>query len=166
MANIRKHVIGVQDKKVTDFKFPQALIAFLVVKLCTGVPILRMPDQYSSFLQQRSVILDQMAALDRMERGRLFEQFFKGQKDGQSVTWGPYYVLQRRHGDKVLKERVPAERLPTLQADIQHHQQFQELAERYAQITEEMTRLQDADPELKKKPKLSKPTNFRKPRRS
>ncbi|MGO8699498.1 MAG: DUF6788 family protein [Limisphaerales bacterium] len=125
-----------------------------------------MPNQYSALLQQRSVLLDQMAALDRMERGRLFEQFFKGQKDGQPVSWGPYYVLQRRFGNKVLKERVPAERLPTVQADIQHHQQFQKLADRYAEITEEMTRLQDADPELKKKPSPSKPTNSRKPRRS
>jgi hypothetical protein len=61
---------------------------------------------------------------------------------------------------------VPAERLPTVQADIEHHQQFEKLADRYAEITEEMTRLQDADPELKKKPRPSKAINSRKPRRS
>jgi len=95
-----------------------------------------------------------MAALDRMERGRLSEQFFKGQKDGQPVTWGPYYVLQRRVGQRILKERVPLDHLPTVPADIQRHQEFQRLADRYAEITEEMTHLQDSDPELKKNSRL------------
>lgn len=95
-----------------------------------------------------------MASLDRMERGRLSEQYLKGEKDGQPVTWGPYYVLQRRVGEQVIKERVPGDRVPTVQADIQRHQEFQKLAERYAEVTEEMTHLQDADPELKKNSRL------------
>jgi hypothetical protein len=107
-----------------------------------------------------------MAALDRMERGRLSEQFLKGEKDGHPVMRGPYYVLQRRLGREILKERVPLDRLPTIQADIQRHQEFQKLADRYAEITEEMTHLQDADPELKKNSSATKPTSSRKPRRS
>jgi hypothetical protein len=121
---------------------------------------------YSSLQQQRSVLLDQMAALDRMEQGRLSEQFLKGEKDGQPVTRGPYYVLQRRLGRKILKERVPRDRLPVVQADIKGHEEFQQLAGRYVQITEEMTRLQDAEPELKKKPSPSKPISSRKRKRS
>lgn len=109
-----------------------------------------MPHSYATLQQERSELLNHMASLDRMERGRLSEQYLKGEKDGQPVTWGPYYVLQRRVGEQVVKERVPADRVPTVQADIQRHQQFQRLAERYAEITEEMTHLQDADPELKK----------------
>jgi len=125
-----------------------------------------MPDAYSVLQQQRSVLLDQMAALERMERGRLSEQFLKGEKEGQPVTRGPYYVLQRRLGQQILKERVPLDRLPTVQADIQHHQEFQKLADRYAEITEEMTHLQDADPELKKKSSPTKPISSKKPKRS
>ena len=66
-----------------------------------------MPDAYSSLLQKRSGLLDQMAGLDRMERGRLSEQFLKGQKDGQPVTWGPYpaILILRRIGEAgVLRE--------------------------------------------------------------
>jgi hypothetical protein len=107
-----------------------------------------------------------MAALDRMERGRLSEQFLKGQKDGQPVLRGPYYVLQRRWGEQILKERVPRDRLPLVQADIQRHEQFQKLADRYAEVTEQMTHWLDAQPELKKKPSTSKTTSSRKPRRS
>ncbi|MDA1272883.1 MAG: hypothetical protein O2960_02355 [Verrucomicrobia bacterium] len=66
-----------------------------------------MPDSYSLLQRQRSVLLGQMAALDRMERGRLSEQFLKGEKDGRPVTRGPYYVLQRRLGQQILKERDP-----------------------------------------------------------
>ncbi len=109
-----------------------------------------MPASYAALEQERSELLNQMASLDRMERGRLSEQFFKGEKDGKPVTWGPYYVLQRRVGEQVIKERVSAERVSTLKADILQHQEFQRLAERYAELTEEMTHLQDADPELKK----------------
>jgi hypothetical protein len=125
-----------------------------------------MNDTYSSWQQQRSSLLDQMAALDRMERGRLSEQFLKGQKDGQPVLRGPYYVLQRRWGEQILKERVPRDRLPLVQADIQRHEQFQKLADRYAEVTEQMTHWLDAQPELKKKPSTSKTTSSRKPRRS
>jgi hypothetical protein len=110
-----------------------------------------MNDHYTALQQERSVILEQMAALERMERGRLSKQFVKGQKEGEPVTRGPYYVLQRRSGQQVLKERVPLERLPTVQADILRHEEFKKLADRYAQITEEMGRLQDAQPEIKKK---------------
>jgi hypothetical protein len=125
-----------------------------------------MNDTYSSWQQQRSSLLDQMAALDRMERGRLSEQFLKGQKDGQPVLRGPYFVLQRRWGEQILKERVPRGRLPLVQADIQRHEQFQKLADRYAEVTEKMTHWLDAQPELKKKPSTSKSTSSRKPRRS
>jgi hypothetical protein len=125
-----------------------------------------MNDTYFALQQQRSSLLDQMAALDRMERGRLSEQFLKGQKDGQPVLRGPYYVLQRRWGEQVLKQRVPRDRVPLVQADIHRHEQFQQLADRYAEITEQMTHLLDAQPELKKKPSTSKSTSSRKPRRS
>lgn len=125
-----------------------------------------MPDNYATLQRQRSHILDQMAALDRMERGRLCEQFLKGTKDGQPVSWGPYHVLQRRLGQKVLKKRVPAARLPAVQADIQRHEQFLKLADHYAELTEAMTHLQDATPELKKKPMPSRTMSFRRPKPS
>ena len=125
-----------------------------------------MPNDYASLKQQRTVLLDQMAALDRMERGRLSEQFLHGQKHGLPATWGPYYVLQRRLGRQIVKERVPRDRLAAVQADIRRHEEFQQLAQRYAEITEQMTRLEDARPDSKKKPPPFKPISSRKRRRS
>ena len=125
-----------------------------------------MPNDYAALQQQRTALLDQMAALDRMERGRLSEQFLHGLKDGQEVRWGPYYVLQRRLGRKVLKKRVPAGRLAVVQADIRRHEEFQQLAQRYAEITEQMTGLEDARPDSKKKPPPFKPISSRRRKRS
>ena len=107
-----------------------------------------------------------MASLDRMERGRLSEQFLKGTKAGKPVLWGPYFVLQRRQGKAHVTERVPAERVPLIQSDIDNHLRFETLADRFAQATEELTRLRDGDPGSKKNARTSKPTNSRKPRHS
>jgi hypothetical protein len=147
----------VQDKKVTENGVRLDIPLFLFARLCTIVHNITMPDDYATLTQRRTALLDQMAALDRMERGRLSEQFLHGLKDGRKMTWGPYYVLQRRRGRQIVKKRVPADRLAAVQADIRRHEEFQQLAQRYAEITEEMTRLEDARPELKKKPPPFKP---------
>jgi hypothetical protein len=43
-----------------------------------------MPDSYSTLKQQRTALLDQMAALDRVERGRVSEQFLQaGRRTGR-----------------------------------------------------------------------------------
>jgi hypothetical protein len=125
-----------------------------------------MNTQIKQLIEARAKILAEMSTLDRMERGRLSEQFLKGTKAGKSVLWGPYFVLQRRHGKAHVTERVPAERVPLVQQDIENHVRFEALADRYAQVTEELTRLRDGDPEAKKNARISKPTNSRKPRPS
>jgi hypothetical protein len=125
-----------------------------------------MPDDYAILKEQRTALLDQMAALDRMECGRLSEQFLHGLKDGRKVTWGPYYVLQRRLGGQIVKKRVPADQLALVQADIRRHEEFQQLAQRYAEITGQMTRLEDAQPDSKKKPPPFKPISSRRRKRS
>ena len=157
---------GVRVQKVTKCGDSEAAVVFARLFVYLSTQLIRMNATYSSLQQQRALLLNQMAALDRMERGRLSEQFLQGQKDGQPVTRGPYYVLQRRLGREILKERVPLVRLPVVQADINAHEEFQRLAGRYAQVTEEMTHLQDTDPDFKKKPSPSKPISSRKPRRS
>jgi hypothetical protein len=155
----------VQDKKVTEKGVRLDFPLFLIAELCTWVHNMTMPDHYATLKQQRAALLDQMEALDRMERGRLSEQFLHGLKEGRKVTWGPYYVLQRRLGGQIVKKRVPADRLAVVQADIRRHEEFQQLVERYAQITEEMTHLEDVRPELKKKPSPCKPISSRRRRR-
>jgi hypothetical protein len=125
-----------------------------------------MNSKHSQLLADRARILEAMSLLDRMERGRLSEQFLKGRKDGKAVLWGPYFVLQRREGKKHVTRRVPAAQAPLIQKDIDGHIRFEELAGQYAQVTEELTRLQDEDPESKKKSKPSNKAGSRKPKPS
>ena len=50
---------------------------FALAWLCTIVHNTPMPNEYAGLEKQRSHILEQMAALDRIERGRLSEQFLQ-----------------------------------------------------------------------------------------
>ena len=125
-----------------------------------------MNTQIKQRIEMRAQILGEMATLDRMERGRLSEQFLKGTKAGKAVLWGPYFVLQRRQGKAHVTERVAAERVPLVQRDIDNHVRFEALADRYAQVTEELTGLRDGDPDSKKNARFSRPTSSRKPRPS
>jgi hypothetical protein len=121
-----------------------------------------MNSKIPDLLKTRAQILEQMSALDRMERGRLSQQFLKGTKNGKSILWGPYYVLQRRQGRAHLTQRVPLEEVPRIQENIDNHIRFQKLADQYAQVTEELTRLEQGHPDSKKNFKRSNPTTSRK----
>lgn len=117
-------------------------------------------------MKTRTQILEEMASLDRMERGRLSQQYLKGMKDGKPVSWGPYYVLQRTEGRKHITRRIPADRAPIIQRDIDNHIRFQELSGQYARLTEELTGLQEDEPDAKKNAATSRPTSSRKRRPS
>src|SRR2546422_6391318 len=49
----------------------------------------------SSLQQERSRILEQMAQIDSMIRGHVSHQTFQVKRRGQTVTQGPYFLLQR-----------------------------------------------------------------------
>jgi hypothetical protein len=103
-----------------------------------------------SIQQERSQILEQMARLDQMIRGHVSEQTYKSQRDGREVTQGPYFLLQRREKGKNNCQRVGEEEREAIVAAVENYHRFQELAERYAALTEQMTWDQQA-PEVKKK---------------
>ncbi len=52
---------------------------------------------------------------------------------------GPYFLLQRRENGKNNCQRVGAEELEAIIAGVEGHARFQELAERYANLTEQLT---------------------------
>jgi hypothetical protein len=92
-----------------------------------------------SLQQERSQILEAMARIDRMIRGHLSQQTYQFKRGGQTVTQGPYFLLQRRQNGKNNCQRVGAEELENIVAGVQAYQRFQELVERYAALTEQMT---------------------------
>ena len=92
-----------------------------------------------SLQQERSRILEQMAQMDRMIRGHVSQQTFQVQRAGQTATQGPYFLLQRREHGKNNCQRVGPEERDAIVAGVEAYQRFQKLAERYAQLTEQMT---------------------------
>jgi hypothetical protein len=115
--------------------------------------------------QERALILEQMGQIDHLIRGQLSQQTYQVQRQGTIITQGPYYLLQRREHGKNNCQRVAAQELEAILAGVEGHRKFQQLAERYALLTERMT-WDQVVPDVKKKfRRFWKPT-FRKPRPS
>ena len=108
-----------------------------------------MDSSLSDLQQQRDQALEQIRSIDRLRRGFLSRQFFKRQRGGETVTQGPYFVLQSFLHGKKRSERVPAAAAAAVGKEVENYQRFQALAERFAQLTEQITRLGD-QPERKK----------------
>jgi hypothetical protein len=92
-----------------------------------------------SMQHERSRILEQMAHIDRMIRGHVSQQTFTTKRGDQTLTQGPYFLLQRREKGKNNCQRVGSDELDSIVAGVEGYARFQELAQRYAQLTEEMT---------------------------
>ncbi len=92
-----------------------------------------------SLQQERARILEEMAHIDRMIRGHISQQTYQVQRGGQTVTQGPYYLLQRHEKGKNNCQRVGADELEIIVAAVEGHARFQQLAQRYAALTEQMT---------------------------
>jgi len=116
-----------------------------------------------SIQQERSLILEQMAQIDRMIRGHVSQQFFQVKRGGQTLTQGPYFLLQRRENGKNNCQRVGTRELDAIVAGVQAYQRFQKLAERYALLTEQLTWEQQAPGVKKKFQRFWRPSS-RKPR--
>ncbi len=100
--------------------------------------------------QERARLLEQMAQIDHMIRGKLSQQTYRVQRQGQLITQGPYYLLQRRENGKNNCQRVSAQELEAIVAGVEGHRKFQQLAEQYALLTERMT-WEEQGREVKKK---------------
>jgi hypothetical protein len=114
--------------------------------------------------QRRQDLLQQMQSIDRLRRGSLSQQYFRS-RSGTSVKRGPYYVLQGFfHGEKFC-QRIPEEQAAQVEADVNNYRRFQNLAEEYVTLSDQITCLQDRQEDSKKNSSRRRsPTNgFRKP---
>lgn len=116
---------------------------------------------------RRREILQEIAAIDRMQRGRLCEQFFKSKEDGRQVRRGPYYVLQRWCRGRNHCHRVPAAEVAAVQSAIDGFARFTALVEEFAEITEQATLQAKAGAaQAKKNARSTQRRNSRKPKPS
>ena len=114
-----------------------------------------------SLQQQRAQLLQQMAGIDSMVRGHLSQQTYHRQGAGRVLTHGPYHLLQRHQDGKNNCQRIGPEELPFTSQAVEGHARFQELARRYAELTEQAT-WERQTPEIKNKfRRFSRPTSPR-----
>ena len=114
---------------------------------------------------QRQEILNQMNQIQRMEMGALCEQYREKLVDGQKVKTGPYYNHQLWKDGKNHCQYVPADKVAPLKDAIASRLAFEVLSQKFVEVTVQMTRQEDAS-DSKKKPKLSKKQNSKKPKTS
>lgn len=114
-----------------------------------------------SLQQERAHILQQMACIDSMIRGHLSQQTYRRQGAGRVLTQGPYPLLQRHQNGRNHCQRIGPEELEFIVQAVEGHARFQELARRYAELTEQAT-WEGQTPEIKKKfRRFSRPTSPR-----
>ena len=88
------------------------------------------------------VLLDEMAAIPTMERGKLTAEYrtrSSGHGSG-SERLGPYYKHQVWEDGSNVTRRIPAEQAAILEADIANYNHFQELSAQAAEIVINRTR--------------------------
>lgn len=112
-----------------------------------------------SLQQERAQILQQMASIDSMIRGHLSQQTYHRKGVGRILTQGPYPLLQRHQNGRNNCQRIGPEELQFITHAVEGHARFQELARRYAELTEQATWERQA-PDIKKKfQRFSRPTS-------
>src|SRR6266568_179602 len=94
----------------------------------------------------KSRLLQQIAAIPAMERGKLSDYSFK-ERPGAS---GPYHKLQHWREGKNHTRYVSAQELPAVQAALAGYAQYRQLTEQYADLVIEETRQQIAGSKKKK----------------
>jgi hypothetical protein len=102
--------------------------------------------------KRRQQILQEMAGIEQMEKGRLSAEYRESIRDGQRVKLGPYYKHQCWEDGQNRSRRVPAEQAEQLREAVEGYHQFRQLADEYVELTIQMTRQQAQGSQGKKKP--------------
>ena len=112
-----------------------------------------------SIQQERSRILEEMAQIDRMIRGHVSQQTYQKKRGEQIIIQGPYFLLQRREQGRNNSQRVGPDELEAIVAGVEGYARFQALAERYANLTEQMTWNEQSASVKKKFQRFWRPTS-------
>lgn len=100
--------------------------------------------------RQREEVLQKIQSIDRLRRGTLSEQFFTKKRGGKTLRQGPYYVLQCYLKGCKCSERIAADDAQQVRSDVANYQLFQDLADQFVKITDQITRWESAQTDAKK----------------
>ncbi len=109
-----------------------------------------MTDSLAQLEKRREQVLQKIQAIDRLRRGSLSRQFFKKTRPDSKTQQGPYYVLQGYIQGQKFSERIPAEQAQEIEPLVANYKRFEELAEEFVTVTDQITRFSQEAPEAKK----------------
>lgn len=112
--------------------------------------------------EERAEILREIGSIERMRRGHISDQYVQGKKGRR----GPYPVFQRWVNGRNQCRRVRLDQIEPLREEVQNYKRFEQLSDRFAEVTERITELGEKNADSKKnsrklatnaaaKPKLS-----------
>ena len=100
-----------------------------------------MTPSLASLEEQREHVLEQMRSIDRLYRGTLSRHFLRRKRGPKNVVHGPYFVLQGSLAGRKFSRHVPAQEAAAVGEYVDNYKRFQELAERFVTLTEQITLL-------------------------
>ena len=116
---------------------------------------------------RRDAILEEMRSIRSLRRGNISEQFLKVRHQGirEPVLRGPYYVLLRRDGKKVISQRVTSgPELAQAREDIESHKRFVVLCREFEMLTEQLGELERESSTMGQEKKQRRLPSNKKPR--
>ena len=109
-----------------------------------------MNPSLDSLKQQREEVLEQMRSIDRLRRGTLSQHFLKKCRGAQTLTHGPYFVLQGYLRGKKFSRHIPAVEAAKVEEQVKGYKRFQQLAEDFVSLTERITQVEEQPADSKK----------------
>ena len=91
------------------------------------------------YQEQRKTLIEEMSRIDRMQRGRLTEEYRQREVDGEVRESGPYFKHQVWCEGKNVSRRIKADQAQQLREDIAGLDRFKELSAQYIETTVAMT---------------------------
>src|SRR5947207_1725724 len=109
-----------------------------------------MPKSIEQLTTQRHAVLAELRSIERLRRGTLSRQVFTRVQDGQTLTQGPYYVLQGFEQGRKFSQRISADQAGQVQEYVDNFKRFRALSEQCIRLTDQITQLAESAPQSKK----------------
>lgn len=97
-------------------------------------------DTVRQLEQRREAIIQQMRSIRSMRRGTVNKQYLKVPHKGRAepALCGPYYLLTHKEAGKTVSQRLPADQVERVRADVAAHRRFLELCREFERVTEQL----------------------------
>lgn len=103
-------------------------------------------NELKKLLTRRDDIFAEIGNIESLLRGKITTSTpVRKKDDGSTYQAGPYYKLQSWQGGKNVTRYLPPEDYPATKEYVDNYQAFKNLCDEFAEVTEQITILQDEE---------------------